>query len=266
MFAINRLNGFNAGATGLPVINLTISTDQLAGYNAFTAAGSPAGAVDLRITVNSSIIVSELRALSFAAGSTILITNNGTIRGVGGTGGDGGSISWFGSLAGAQTGGAGTDAIQTNRPTTINNTSGNVWGGGGGGGGGGGATDQTNGALASGGGGGGGAGDGSAGIAGVCDTFSGGVAYPGSSGQRGVPTSGGLGGAASTGSGANSGKGGDGGDYGQVGANGADATLGDTYIGNGSTGGAAGRAVFTNGAGLTWTGGNNGTQVKGTAA
>lgn len=67
-----------------------------------------------------------LQTGSFPAGSTLKIINRGHIRG---GGGDGGTSK-------PTAGSAGGSALVLNFPTTIDNTSGTIWGGGGGGGGG----------------------------------------------------------------------------------------------------------------------------------
>ncbi len=68
-----------------------------------------------------------------------------------------------------------------------------------------------------------------------------------------------------------SGNGGTGGDYGQPGNAGGSGSVGgwcgcsgDNYSqGGGASGGAAGKAIITNSNGVTWLGGNNGSQLKG---
>ena len=121
-----------AAVSGRP-IGLTISSDQAAGYNVYTAAGSPTDIVDVTVTINAGIRVSEMRALSFASGSRVFIVNNGKIMGKGGDGGGGGAISGAGSYGSGAAGTNGTDALQSNCRLIITNASGQILGGGGGG-------------------------------------------------------------------------------------------------------------------------------------
>lgn len=150
-----------------------------------------------------------LQTGSFPAGSTLTIINHGHIRGGGGNGG-----------AATAGGAAGGTALILNFPTSIDNTSGTIWGGGGGGGGG-----------AYGGGGGGGIPAGAGGAKGV--GF--GVGYAGSE------VSGGAGGGSSA-----SISGGRGGDVGNAGARGNSAG------GAWGAGGRGGYAVQGNGNAATW--------------
>lgn len=90
------------------------------------------------ITINSGVVVGSTSTsvaafatgTTFPAGSTLTLTNNGTIQGMGGAGGYG-AVSYN---AGA--GGAGGLALYATHSLTVDNTSGYILGGGGGGGGG----------------------------------------------------------------------------------------------------------------------------------
>jgi hypothetical protein len=260
------------GLTCAPVvIELTIAASTT-GYNVFLQAGAPMIPRVVQVTVNPGVVVSSTSpaAPAFVSGalrpgSELRIVNRGTIVGAGGAGGAGGGYG-NGSPNPQSPGAPGGAAISTSVRLVIDNTSGNVWGGGGGGGGGAVATIVN--VLGGGGGGGGGAGTivGAGGAAGPA--FSG-AQYPvGVAGQPGTATTGGAGGA-----GGNSGTypnqfaggrgiggtGGAGGALGQPGARGGDGNLGGT----GMAGGAAGPAVALNGSTVTWTGGDNTTQVRG---
>jgi len=232
---------------------------------------------DVTVTINSGIYVysTSTSTPAFDTGdgwestSTITIVNNGNITGMGGAGG----VGYNGA------GAAGGNAINLRYPVTINNTSGNIFGGGGGGGGGGGmywiANDNY---YAEGGGGGGGqsysASSGGALIYGQNLTAIGyTVTQNAVAGSNGTVSSGGAGGVGyQVTSGGESptyptaGTGGTGGGWGAAGNNGATANNeGDTTIVPNSfgVGGAAGKAIELNGLTVTFTGGNNGTQVKG---
>lgn len=221
---------------GKPRINLSISANTN-NYNIFTAAGSPAGPVDVVVTLSAGARVggsssngwAMTTGTGWAAGSTIYLnTGNGTIQGIGGNGGSGSAST---------AGGAGGGALGLNWPITIENGSGFIYGGGGGGGVGSGGTYDAN---RSGGGGGRSANTNSAG----------GDAY----GSGAVGT---AGTASAAGRGGNAG-GAVGGNGGNVGVAGAAGTGGFA-----TAGGAAGKAIKTNGYAITWISGNNSTHVKG---
>lgn len=134
---------WSAGYTGLPSGNwiyLTISADTQ-NYNIFTAAGSPASAVNVQVTINEGVVVGSASTASgaidtgaFPSGSYIRIVNRGSIIGRGGNGGNGGGTT--SSPTGGSNGGDGGPALVLHFPVTIANF-GAIWGGGGGGGGGG---------------------------------------------------------------------------------------------------------------------------------
>lgn len=189
----------------------------------------------VKVGCNNWVFGEPLPALktgSYPSGSTLKIINLGYLYGGGGIGGD------------AEGGGGniGGDAIDLGIPVTIDNTSGYIFGGGGGAG----AGNKAPGGGNQGGGGGGGRGrNGGAGGAG------------GNNGQAGSESAPGEGGAG-IGSASGGGRGGDWGAYGNDG--------GDYGSALGGPGAAPGYAVRKNGKSVTWLGGNNSTQVKGSVA
>jgi hypothetical protein len=259
----------------------TISSNTT-NYNlgtAMTAAGwNGTDPVVATVTINAGVSVSStsisnagFTVPSLPATSTVNVTNNGTIYGVGGSagyvaGGAGGvglSVSYAttftnnglitggggGGGAGADlpsalcltnistAGGAGGSAIRIFANLTMYNTSGIYGGGGGGGGGGQSFTGSSCGVTISAGGGGGGGGRGYGGGTGAprgCYYFCSLNPYSdGAAGSSGTSSGGGAGGAGGFNNGV----------YGGAGGNGATwATAGDAG-GIGSAGGAAGRAV-----------------------
>jgi hypothetical protein len=234
-----------------PSTNLTIASDAT-NYNIFTAAGSPTSAVTLILTINSGVKVGSfstatpgLTTGTFPAGSVITIVNNGSILGAGGAGGIGGLAN--GAPGTGTAGSTGGPALSLSYPVTITNN-GIIGGGGGGGGGGVALTSKYS--VSYGGGGGGGCGY----VAGTGGT---GGSAGASRGSSGTSSAGGAGGATDGGGG---GAGGSGGACGQYGATGSANYWG---LVAGSSGGAPGAAVITNGNAITWTSGNNGTQVLG---
>jgi hypothetical protein len=260
------------GVTCAPVvIELTIAANTT-GYNVFLQAGAPMIPRVVQVTVNPGVVVSSTSpsAPAFVSGalrpgSELRIVNRGTITGAGGAGGNGGG--YINASADPQSAGSpGGAAISTTVPVVIDNTSGNIWGGGGGGGGG--AVATVTNVLGGGGGGGGGAGI-IAGAGGAGGPAFSGAQYPvGTAGSPGTATAGGAGGVGGnsgtypsqfSGGRGIGGTGGAGGNPGLPGARGGDGNLGGT----GRPGGAAGNAVALNGAAVTWTGGNNATQVRG---
>lgn len=247
------------GKRGTPTIPVTISSNQ-SNYNLFTAAGSPAYKCNVVLTINTGIVVQgtgsnpAIATTGFAAGSTIKIINNGTIAGKGGDGGGGAfNISPVDDVFGGSAGANGGDAIDITLSTTIDNTNGYIFGGGGGGGGSGGTLDGSGHIKFGGGGGGGGQGyNNAAGGTGGAGTALGGTGTDGGAGSSSGPGTGGnLGGPVHPKAG------GDGGAWGSGGAD------GDPVQTSGGTAGAGGYAVRTHSNSITWLGGNNGTQVKG---
>jgi hypothetical protein len=207
-------------------VNLTIAADTF-NYDIYVQAGSPAGIVDVTVTINAGVVVGShtsspamYQSGSFAVGSTVTIVNNGKIKGRGGNGGDGGAIG-----ANGKAGAVGRTGLRLGQNTTVSG-SGTIQGGGGGGGGG------AGGSAGGGGGGGGGAGvdggsGGTKGSAGAHDGTDGGGSVGGAGGAHGG-TSGGDGGA--------------GGDLSTGGVKG-----GDTGVANGGAKGTAGSDVDLNG-------------------
>jgi hypothetical protein len=110
-------------------------TADVQDYNLFTAAGSPTGAVNIRLMIESGVIVSASSptnaaiygSSNFPAGSTVHLINKGIISGAGGAGGSA-------SKTVVNPGQDGGHAIQLLADTTINNIEGHIFGGGGGGG------------------------------------------------------------------------------------------------------------------------------------
>ena len=230
-------------------ISLVITSDQTS-YNFFTSAGSPGSAVTATVQVASGIKVRAFTFGNFPAGSVLTLVNYGYLYGIGGTAGTGGDAT---TQSSGTNGSAGQDAVTlVSINVTIDNTYGYIYGGGGGGGGGGGLYIPT---VFSGGGGGGGGGQGLGGGGG----FGGpGLNGAGANGTDGSFNAAGLGGWAY----GNHGFGGDGGGWG---GNGHAGVTMDGNLGFGN-GGAAGKAVNLNGNTVTWLGGNNSTQVKGTVS
>ncbi len=211
----------------MTTINLTIAANTF-NYDIYVQAGSPAGIVDVIVTLGSGVVVGShssspamFQSGSFAVGSTVTIDASlGKIKGRGGNGGNGGAIG-----ANGKAGGIGRTGLQLGQNTTVIGQSNISAGGGGGGGGGGGSSGG-------GGGGGGGAGvdggsGGTKGSAGAHDGTDGGASTGGAGGAHGG-TSGGDGGA--------------GGDLSTGGVNG-----GDTGVASGGTRGAGGSDIDLNG-------------------
>ncbi|MEO8101940.1 MAG: hypothetical protein ABI790_05405 [Betaproteobacteria bacterium] len=244
------------------VVTLVISATQAGQYNLFTAAGSPANAVDIYLTINTAVVLQAgLIGTGFAAGSTITIVNNGRIAGAAGFGANGVGLDGSSNYLAGIAPGNGAHAIETNAPTRIDNTNGEIFGGGGGGGAGAANRLPVGGPYtyrAGGGGGGGGRGynNAAAGAGGVSAVS---VFESGFAGTAGSSSAVGVGGPCNT----NAGAGGGGGDWGLAGEGGAVAAQEGS---NNYAGGVAGQAVKTNGGGVTWLGGNNSGQVKGIAA
>jgi hypothetical protein len=227
--------------------------DNMRGFNLWsylTANNIATGnaPISLNVTIASGVVIGSnsisvpaFDTGAFPSGSTVQITNNGTIVGGGGTGGTGGDCDTQVRFKPATPGGSGGPALRAQIPVTVANN-GSIWGGGGGGGGGADGyfvipgTDSTYGEL--GGGGGGGAGFGAG----------------GGSGSAGTASAGGTGGAGGwyqSPSSYSAGAGGNGGGPGQAGATGGGDVNIFTCYGPGA-GGAAGAAVVGNSF-ITWT-------------
>lgn len=146
------------GSTNRISIALTLSASAY-NYDVYANRGGSyvAGISDITVTVAPGVYIGStstgtyamLVSSSFNAGDTVTIVNNGTIEGMGGTGG----AAIFGANAG-NTGAGGGNALYVARATTIQNNS-IIAGGGGGGGGGAGYTPNKGGSDWGGGGGGG---------------------------------------------------------------------------------------------------------------
>ncbi len=251
--------------TAPPPINLVISSNT-ANYNIASAAGNPASPRVITLTINSGVTVysnstsqAAVDAGNLPTGSALTIVNNGSIIGAGGYGGTGGALSDCAIATAGAAGGNAGNAINLTVSATINNTNGYIFGGGGGGGGGG-ASYFLCGFGWSGGGGGGGAGNiGGAGGAGGYNYYIYDAGDPGAAGN----TTGGAGGPGGYFDAVRyAGDGGSGGGYGMPGNVGGIGAPG-AYNASGGVGGSAGKAINLNGNTITWTGGNNGTQVKG---
>lgn len=185
-------------------------------------------------TISSSSTGSYALTISGSFPGGVTFINNGKVIGRGGDGGSASATALPGSA-----GGAGGNAIYVTVATSIDNTSGLIYGGGGGGGGGGrGSGYNKGGAGSAGGGGGGGIGVSAAG------TTAG--SFPGTNGTAGTLTSAGSGGAGgnNTFSGAG-GSGGAGGTYGTAG------TAGQSVATAGGAGGTAGYYLQGN-TNITW--------------
>lgn len=244
--------------------NYNIRTDAMAaGWNGV----SPLVAT---ITVNSGVIVGSSSTAVAAfdtgvipTGSEILLTNNGTIVGAGGAGGQ----AYAFRLTPGQNGAAGGNAVNVRFAVSITNNG--TIAGGGGGGGGGGHGNWSDGLTYAGGAGGGGAGNiVGAGSTGITNSSSGTLtngsngtagyiqpAYPGNSGAGtgGSPGVNGTNGGNRTSGGAGSGGGGGGGGLGAAGGSGGTGSgVTNPQFTAGGTGGAAGKVVNLNGFTVTW--------------
>jgi hypothetical protein len=171
---------------------------------------------------------------TFPAGSTLQLTNNGTITGRGGAGGSGGAGCVAGSV-----GGAGGTGLQARLATVLTNN-GSIRGGGGGGGGG---AGRSGGQAGSFGGGGGGAG---AGLIASSGGAGGSASTSGSAGGSSGLDAAGAGGAGGSAFGVSAASGGAGGGPGLAGSSGD----GSICAGGGAAG-AAGSAVLGNSF-ITW--------------
>lgn len=227
--------------------NVTIAAN-VSKYNLAAALGNPTVAKQFVVTINAGVVISSdientaaFDTGTLPAGSAVTIINRGHILGRGGRGGNA-------SRSSVSAGWAGGDALSVRASTTLDNSSGNIWGGGGGGGGG--AALSNNG---SGGSGGGGAGGGAAGTG--CDSTNT-YCINGQAGSAGPSGVGGANGYNNFGSPYYAGRGGAYGQPGTVGTGPGGATPG-------SVGGAAGYAVRKNGFPVSFTAGNDATRVKG---
>ena len=260
--------------------SLVISSNDT-DYDIFVELGGPPTAVDVTLTVNAAVEVDAtngnpaITTVGMHPDSTLHLINNGDIRGYGGSGSAGGSVSGFfefepglGCLGNANgndgaSGQSGGDSIYTTIDITIDNTNGNIWAGAGGGGGGG--ADATFSAFGGGGGGGGGLGTdtGNAGGGGSSTVVGHGPGCgvtntAGTAGTAGSDSAAGTGGTGGSSAGNGGAGGADWGDDGNAGATGAGQS--------GGSGGPGGFAVRLNGASIVWEGGNTAARVKGDVA
>jgi hypothetical protein len=286
----------SASTTLIPgeiTVNLTISanTNNYNIWNEVVAqlGYTPTVKVVCTLTINSGVIVGSTSVSSPAldtgtgwpTNSTITVVNNGTIQGKGGKGGNGPAPPATDDTVSGNAGENGGDAFSLHWPVTINNTNGYIWGGGGGGGSSGSGKSTVYGTIALGGSGGSGGSGTNAGAGGARD--------PTATGGTGGTPSDGNAGSQSAGGGAvpsvtrtlspiriKTDAGGAGGGPGQAGSSGGTCYVDEydselhQWVNNGSSaggsGGAAGYAVRRNSNSVTWTGGNNSTQVKGSDA
>jgi hypothetical protein len=244
--ASGALNGtYTTQACSPTSITLSFSTNNINLWNHLVANGwSNSGqAGTWFVNVASGVVIGStsttapaLDSGNFPAGSSLQLTNNGTITGRGGEGGAGSAQCGSPGLPG----GAGGPAMQIRVATTLTNN-GSIWGGGGGGGGGGAGYPFA--PVMGGGGGGAGAGlAANSGGAGASTTYSG--ASGGSSGLNAA----GAGGAGGAMGGIYAGSGAAGGGPGLAGGTGNTGSLG---VCAGGPGGGPGSSVLGNSF-ITW--------------
>jgi hypothetical protein len=211
-----------------------------AGWNASAAV---VATIDAAVYINSTSTGTPALTVTGSFPNGVELINNGYILGMGGAGGNGGTV--FGASAAAGSGGG--TALSVSVAVTVDNT-GTIAGGGGGGGGGAPHQIQTGPSsyLRFGGGGGGG---GQSAFGGASDSLGGyggsgstAAGQPGAVGTVSAGGTGGLGGNASS-----TGQGGNGGSWGSNGAAGNNASLG-----SGGAGGSAGSSVVGD-SNITWT-------------
>lgn len=283
--------------TPAPTLTVNITTNQT-DYNLFTAAGSPGTARTVTVNISSGVVIGASspstpafnEGSGWAAGTTILINNSGSILGAGGAGGAGTSFTSNVATISGKTkgvaGGTGGTALRLVVPTSIANAAGEIFGGGGGGGGGAGGITEVEEAgmtVIGGSGGGGGrssttSGGGAAGVAVESSTYqvfegNGNAGNSGSSSSAGATSSG-----RASGNGGVGGSGGAGGDWGAAGSAGGTVSGNELSFGffdveaysppnPGATsfglGGAGGKAIDLGGQSLTWISGNTSDRVKG---
>lgn len=244
--------------------NDVVSLDIATGYNlrarAASAGWDQSGQLNASITINAGVTVSgtttqaafDLGGPAYPAGTTISLTNNGLIAGLGGAGGAGGSVNMT-TLTSGVPGYIGYTGMNITAPISIYNY-GTIGGGGGGGGGGSSAYWDTGKAGiqgANGGGGGGGRVYGPAGPAGAITVNSTAwYAAAGSSASASSPGAGGAGGGVGP-QGPDGGSGGSGGNLGQPGQPGTQGAGEITATAGPGGGGAAGQAIY-GGINITW--------------
>ena len=246
-------------------------TTSSADINLATLSGNPTTPVFIQVRVHAGVTVESsstsspaLSTSGLPSGSTVELTNEGTIQGRGGDG----------ACDRAGAGGDGGDALEVTVDLLIDNTAGAIYGGGGGGGSG---DDPKGGGGGAGGGqgcdggqnaSGGNGGDGHSRFGsipgGQAANYDGSAGTGGVVGNPGTAGGGGSGGAAQPGNESrHEGQGGAGGGWGGGGGGGS-AHRTDCSR-NPGPGGDAGYAVRVVSGSLTWAGGDNTTQVKGWA-
>ena len=258
------------------VFNDVVASNLLTGYNLRTRAVAAGwnGTAQLMatITINSGVyVVGQTTSIAgfstgsptVPTGSTITLTNNGIIAGLGGAGGAGGNAN-DGSLSNGSSGGVGGLAFLTDYSISVYNN-GTIGAGGGGGGGGSSAywnlstvdpkTSVTTVGFqdASGGGGGGGQSNGIVGANGSASGTTYGGYGPDVSATNGSLSAGGAGSSSSNvgPSGPDSGRGGAGGSFGVAGASGTISSGDASARSTAGAGGVAGSAIV-GGANITW--------------
>ena len=123
-------------ASGMPNIDLVVSTNKDSGYNVRTEVNNAGGisvASVITVTLNAQIRIKTLTTGTFPSGSKLIIINNGVIFGAGGSGGDGANV--VDNLGNAGSAGVEAIALTTSSGLTsidIYNANGYILGGGGG--------------------------------------------------------------------------------------------------------------------------------------
>ena len=247
----------SSGGDVRTAVNLVISADTN-NYDIFSnrGGGYVAGETDVTLTINSGVSVGSTSTgtyaldtgSSWATGDTITIVNNGTVKGCGGIGGDGGDADLNVGVTASTDGGDGGNAFRSQFACIFTNN-GSVYGGGGGGGGAGASYHAVGSKIVTtysnaGSGGGGGAGV-LAGIGGQGGTATGTSSLhfnnQGADGDDGTATAGGAGGVAGTYTGSTTVSGGNGGGLGADGLAGEDGVIAGTGVRSlGSAGGIRG--------------------------
>ena len=253
--AVRSLAGVPSGAITMPTnfygksnaYTYTISSNQT---NFCMRAGAISagwnGTQALNVTINSGVKISASSSspamtISGAYPGGVTVKNNGTIVGLGGSGGNGAGINCVSNYKGSP-GGSGSTALKISSTVTICNASGVIAGGGGGGGGGGQGCNFCSGLcrfFPAGGGGGGG------GRTSLTNTGGGGGGCVSPFPYNGSPGSGGTYCAAGSGGGGN-GSGGSGGSWGAAGSSGGAGSH------SGGSGGSGGKATCGTSF-VTWT-------------
>lgn len=243
------------------VFNATISSNT-ANYNlksaAISAGWDQVQKLNASITINAGVTVYSTSTaiaafetgMTFPAGSSLTLVNNGSIVGMGGAGGAGAVVT--SGCGNAVAGAPGGPALKADLSATVSNN-GAINGGGGGGGGGGSARSSARAGVYCAGGSGGGGGQGfSASAGGAGGSASGGTSnVSGNAGGTGGSSGPGSGGPGVVATAPRGGDGGSGGAYGSSGASGSAGSNANTCSTGGGSGGAGGAAVIGN-SNITW--------------